>query len=585
MSTPSRRNVVGLLLVLWQIAATAGRAFVWNSVVEGTIDLRPLSRGLRLLAVLAQALIVAFLLSILFTETLRVSGPLEPLAVEADEARGLLVPSAAVPLTMAALSLGWGYVLAGAVRVRWWLRWLTALLYLAFAVLPVASVQVGLIAAGVSSAWSLLAVPAVMLALALAPRRPARPALEWCAMTALNGLLFCGAVAGAAYAEQLSGGELRVSSIASRLALNGLLLITPFLLIAGLGWIDFGLELSAWTARAVRRHAAGWLAGGLLLALLAYRVVAQGAELLGEGGGPRRWPALLGAALFCGGLALIAWWRARQGEARDVPREVVYGLLLVPVLPQALLVAFVSIFSLAPLMDAFAPDAHRGLSWALGTTASLSEGFMQQRALLLGGIGAGVAWLALRRGHPSAAGYALILAWDQALRWLTASGRPLYALRFDYAMVDRLAMLALLAVALWWLARRALTAERSVRLLALVVLFGLLNQTDFLDNPFSPLFGFAGVFFLVFGIIWNLLDAGTFANRDTGLMPRSSRLMLYLGYVLISVSVAHWYLVSHNVGLQASQADLNASGFILFGLPLAYLALVEGGRALVDEER
>lgn len=580
---PSRRAVRTVLLTLWQIVTTASHTFVWNSVLEGRIDVRPLSRAMRLIAIGGQVLIAGFLLSLLFNEALRVNGPLELLVLEADETRSLLVPSVAIPLTMAALALGWGYVLAGALRVRWWLRAVIGALYLGFAALPLAPMQLGGLAFGVVPWWSALSLLLIGLALLVLPLVPARPVGEWCLMAWLNGCYFCGSVAHMAYIQVLSGGEFRVSSLASGLALSGLLLIAPFLYLAGLGWVDFALDLAGWSARAVRRHAPAWLGATLLLAFLAYRIVADGGALLGAARGADSRLALAGAALFCGGLALVGAWRRRQGPGAPVPRALIVGLLLLPILLQGLVYFGLSLAVFGPLLDSLAPAAHRRLDQAVAAAQRTSELLVQLRPLLIAGACLGVAAVAARRGHASAAAYALILAWHQALAWLTAAGRPLQGLRYAYAEVDRLVTLGLAGLALYWLARRQLSAERAVRLLGLAMLMALVNQTDFLDNPFSPLFGFAGVFFLVFGIVWNILGAGGFANQETPGMPRASRLMLYLGYVLISVGVAHWYLVSHNLVQQAAQAAFTTNGFLIFGLPLAYLALVERGAPLLAE--
>ena len=110
-------------------------------------------------------------------------------------------------------------------------------------------------------------------------------------------------------------------------------------------------------------------------------------------------------------------------------------------------------------------------------------------------------------------------------------------LSYRYEQVDILATLLLTVLALFWLIRRTLSPERTIRLLVIALLLALLNQTDFLDNPFSPLFSFAGVAFLIFGIIWNILMAGSFANLSSPGLPRESRLLLYIGYVLISVAI------------------------------------------------
>ena len=89
-----------------------------------------------------------------------------------------------------------------------------------------------------------------------------------------------------------------------------------------------------------------------------------------------------------------------------------------------------------------------------------------------------------------------------------------------------------------------------------------------MDNPFSPLFGFAGVFFLVFGIMWSVVTGGgQFVHGDSSGLPRASRLLLYLGYVLLSVSVAHWYIISHNVVEQTIQHDFTLGAIAFTGCP------------------
>jgi len=120
---------------------------------------------------------------------------------------------------------------------------------------------------------------------------------------------------------------------------------------------------------------------------------------------------------------------------------------------------------------------------------AMSELEHQHRPLLLACAGLLLARVAWRRRAATLAAYAMILAWSQALVWLTRAGRPLAALQFTYADVDTLGLLALTALTLIWLGRRRLTGERALRLLGLALLMALLNQTAFLDNPFSPLFG------------------------------------------------------------------------------------------------
>jgi hypothetical protein len=140
----------------------------------------------------------------------------------------------------------------------------------------------------------------------------------------------------------------------------------------------------------------------------------------------------------------------------------------------------------------------------------------------------------------------------------------------------------LLAVVLVRIFTNRLTYDVMLRLLAIAILLALLNQTDFLDNPFSPLFGFAGLAFFVFGVFWNVIDlAGTFVNKDTPGLPRDSRALLYIGYVLLGVVVSHWFVASHNLVFQQAQNDMTYLAFVQLGYPLAFTVILEGGRALL----
>ncbi|HEU5090530.1 MAG TPA: hypothetical protein VFT99_23910, partial [Roseiflexaceae bacterium] len=219
------------------------------------------------------------------------------------------------------------------------------------------------------------------------------------------------------------------------------------------------------------------------------------------------------------------------------------------------------------------------------TVVVLSNWEYRLRPLLLTVIGVVIAWQAQRRSRPTLAVFGLILGWTQLCRWLTGSDGPLTPYRFAYRDVDAVMLVLIAFVTSWLVSMRQLTNERMLRLLAVTVLLGALNQTDFLDNPFSPLFGFAGVAFLAFAVVWNILTAGNgFANNHTPGLPRESRLLMYLGYVLLTVSVSHWYFVSHNIGQQDTQNTINTFGFLTVGLPLAYLAIVELGEPLLRSD-
>jgi hypothetical protein len=129
--------------------------------------------------------------------------------------------------------------------------------------------------------------------------------------------------------------------------------------------------------------------------------------------------------------------------------------------------------------------------------------------------------------------------------------------------------LLVLIVALVWLARRHFSERRAGRLLFVTLILILLGQTGFISNRFSPIFGFGGIAFLAFGIVWDSLTIGSWANVDTNELPRTSRIFLYLGYVLLTVTVINWAVASHDLAAVGSlTGDLGLVGLNRFGRPM-----------------
>jgi hypothetical protein len=147
-------------------------------------------------------------------------------------------------------------------------------------------------------------------------------------------------------------------------------------------------------------------------------------------------------------------------------------------------------------------------------------------------------------------------------------------------------VLLLMACAGVLAARRALTVAWGTRLLFLLMITGLLRQTDFIENPFSPFLGFAGIGFIAFGLVWDALTRGSWANEGTPGLPRSGRVLMYLGYMLLTVTLVNWALTSHSlldVGQFTGDAALN--GLDRFGRPLLYVIFcLTLARPLASEE-
>jgi hypothetical protein len=133
--------------------------------------------------------------------------------------------------------------------------------------------------------------------------------------------------------------------------------------------------------------------------------------------------------------------------------------------------------------------------------------------------------------------------------------------------------------ALYWLARRRLTTDRAARLLLALLIVILLRQTNFIESPFSPLFGFAGIGFLVFAICWDVLTGGSWVNDDSPGLPRAGRLFLYVGYTLLTVTLVTLALGTHDLAslstLTGGAAD---AGFGNFGRPLRHAVVMSALR-------
>ena len=195
-------------------------------------------------------------------------------------------------------------------------------------------------------------------------------------------------------------------------------------------------------------------------------------------------------------------------------------------------------------------------------------------------------WFA-RRGRRTLALYLGILGTGALWIQLTNPGRPLDFFGWSgLEPVDFWWVVIFSAVAFFWLVRARLTEERARRLLLLVLITLFMRQTGFIEDPFSPFLGFTGVGMIALGLVWDALTIGFWANNDSPGLPRVSRILLYLGYVLFSIAVLNWSVASHDISqvdFFTGQAALG--GFSLFGKPLIYaiFAVTLAEMAIGDE--
>jgi hypothetical protein len=193
----------------------------------------------------------------------------------------------------------------------------------------------------------------------------------------------------------------------------------------------------------------------------------------------------------------------------------------------------------------------------------------------LGALVVGV--LLARRGQVAGALFLGILGLLDLKGRLAMDGRPLEILTAAGPgnRTDVWWVLLFAGLAVYWLARRELTPQRASALAFVILITLLLRQTDFISNRFSPFFGSGGLGFIAFGIVWDALTIGSWANDGSRGLPRISRIFLYLGYVLMTVTVIHWAVASHDLeAVGRLTGDVGLVGLEAFGKPLLYTIFV-----------
>lgn len=582
------KNLRSLFPALWHIFVGAFRIFAWDSLKSGFIDVRRLDRVPRLIALVGFALVFAFIASILFNDPLRTGGVLEALPLSSVAARGIFVPSLAVPLALVAVILAWSLILTSALHVQRWVRWGIFAGFLFFG-LPADSIGIMLTAAGENVllliaylGGLLLLMGGLLFSFVFFPRRRALLAVEFTTLLFCIGSLFVLFLFVAVQATRVSSINFVSGYFTADAVTNPRNLTIPLIYLSGAEIISFGIAFTSWGGQATVRYANRWIILVMLGAFLAYRWFGVVTTYVLPGVSTAQWLAWGGAALAAACLIPLAWWRARRDAYETVPFKLVMGLILLMIVPQMLLFVGIMAVSAFFLTQAADPNVIQNMSAAAGPFTALSSALRDIVYLILTGAGAAVAAYGLRRKRFSIAAYGIILAWTQLVFWFTENGRPLQILRYHYADIEILILSGLTALALYWGARRQLNADRALRVLGLAIFTWLLHFTDFLDNPLALFFGLAGISYTAFGILWSFLTAGGRwkVNGDSPQLPNKSRVLLAIGYVLLTLNISHWFLVTHNVQERILSDDFTLAGLRIFGYTAAFLVLVEGGRAL-----
>ncbi|HYN88493.1 MAG TPA: hypothetical protein VER55_08175, partial [Ardenticatenaceae bacterium] len=412
-----------------------------------------------------------------------------------------------------------------------------------------------------------------------------RPGVEFALLLVLVAATFVPAQA-RLYAIWLQTGVDVLQSFMGNTIVTLVTFAMPLLFMLGMDIADFVYRASSRETEAVASRLPGVALYALLALVLGWRLRDVVRETLAAFAGRDLATVLPGyvGALGFPLLAFFIWWlvtRLKAGE-RSIEvnsEEAAAGMRGYAAL---LIVAFNAIGMLTGVLSMLVLAVNAaGLQVPIdlnqiqrGANVLVQQEILWFRLVAAGALLAAL-WLA-RRGRSFAALYLGVVGVRFAWNELTTAGQLLGFLEWQgVEPVDFWWVVLFAGVALFWLLRRELTSSRAARLVLVVLMSGLLRQTSFIENPFSPFLGSLGVAFVAFAIVWDALSSGAWANVSTPGLPRVSRIFLYLGYVLFTVTLLNWFLTVHSLSYVETFTGGGALGGLnLVGRPLLFALFV-----------
>jgi hypothetical protein len=562
---PTRVTLLALLRLAWAVTFGALHDFVWADIRAGLIDLRGLSRATRALVWFGLLLVGLMVGALLFNDVWRASFPLIAQVI-GTPGRGALLPVALLPLSLFMLSIAWAFLLTGALHTHPLARMGILIFYMLITSIRVAALVSSQLVNGEFGnlpMWACVAALGAVPIFFIARRRnPAHPIVDFTILLILVSSIYIVSQSTGVESWRAFGIPVTLAEIEADIQIPGLV-IMPLLLFFGVDVANFTRRAAGWVVDVVTLRMAQWALWVILIGvfILRWRALAQEtAERLSASPFTEALPGYLGA-LGVPVIVGLVWLSQRMGQrmgqrimapSMGVSPEEVDGAVERVALP---LIAVYYVSSLlATLIFGQAVMDIGGLLISVGSL-----------------VGAIYFW---RRGKRPSALYLAVFGALSIWRELIKPGAPLGMLGVstgNTAMVDFWWMTVLTVIALFWLARRQLTPERGACLLLLILITALLRQTSFIESPFSPFLAFAGIAFIAFGIVWDVATKGFWTNRSTPGLPRISRLFLYLGYILLTVTMINWALTSHNLDdLGQFTGNVTDAGFGRFGKPFLY---------------
>ena len=555
---------------------------------EGRLRLGGLSPFARWLVVFALSAIGLLLAAALVPGILAV-GPLRSIPVPQG---ALNVHNGTAAVTLVLFGIAWGLVSYGALQASWLVRAGTGLLFLLVNSLLIVNLPSSLAHhPSVTIAWDLsrAALVATSAGLVLSAFMPGRlwRRTSW-AKSLLNwvvGLSCVGLFVSLIAAEALGRVTQARTPLAGGAALalgTVILLLAPLLYLSGMAVVSFSYTVGtagAALCRRLPRHGLLTLVVGLVGAEAWFYGWRDRTQLWT---GPRGWVVLLHAVPVVVGFGAIAFacrkvFQSPPEPVHDNANATLALLVTLPAMAAGLYSALYDTSGLGFLHIPGIVTSRLGSSASSFSDAVLSTG---ARCTLFGAATAFAMAIARREGtswrrRQFAVGVALMsgwIFWTQFVDWLPSANTE------DW---DMLALVAVGVVAVYLLGSYALPNRPAPGTAQLAPLAGVLAVVWIFDadagflRSLSHLAPLEGSAVLVAGVLLILLGKSQFTGGTSPWLPRSARVAMWTGYVVLSLTVVYWdRSVKGFAALTGHNAELSVFDYI--AVPLITWLVLSG---------
>lgn len=562
---------------------------VWEAafrdpVLESHIELKGMSFVERHLARFGLVTLTLLLVSTLFTDVWR-RGELLPIGE--DDLLAFL-PIALLPVTLVTFLIAWTLVLWGALTASPLVRVVIAVTFLlanAFLTAP-SSIEIGDHAA---LRWGSDVVrvgyyaPAAVLVLSITVVRLARvrrwllPVFRLVTLTGA-AMFFLGQLwIHIAFVDEGFPSAVQFLVDGSVQETSGLL--TPLLYVAAVLVIDFSLDVTEGVAVATRdvsRRVARWLLVALLAVKLWVEVVNRRDDWVTYV--QDRPGAVLHTVIMLIVLGVAVRLVARFPMTRDFDKakeRLLYGSAVVVSLISIgqVVVAAIGIFAIIELDFEELPGFVNG--YPVMGLLNYGQPIMAALALVLG------IWLLrvgtekglTRRPLQRELGGGLVVMGVWLLPEFILFATELNP-GFSPELLD---VIVTVGVAVFLAVRwRQIETSDAATLAAITVFLWLaMSRGDWIAFLGGP-FGLPAILVVVFGIAYSVAGDAGFTRVSSKRLPQGSRVLMFVGYLILSVTILHWVVATHAVDVSG---DMSYVGFYYLGIPWAAWLL---GRRLID---